>query len=147
MAITFDASVKRIILDSTAVSAAEIWIAWIDRVAQSDNAKYLPALRQVGGDILGNGLSIPPYIFLLNGWRVRPMEADHDLNISGNLFVEGGGIPVVRTLGPYQVNVSYTVPVQAQGISTSGNSITQADIWNDPFVSKLLTVGKFLGLK
>jgi len=38
------------------------------------------------------------------------------------LFVEGGGVPVVRTLGPYQVNVNYTVPVQAQGISTSGST-------------------------
>jgi hypothetical protein len=33
MAITFDAAAKRIILDSTAVSAAEIWIDWIDWVA------------------------------------------------------------------------------------------------------------------
>ena len=36
------------------------------------------------------------------------------------MFVEGGGVPVVTTLGTYQVNVNYTVPVQAQGISTSG---------------------------
>ena len=50
------------------------------------------------------------------------MEADHDLTLTGNGFVEGGGIPVVRTLGPYQVNVNYTVPVQAQGIATSGST-------------------------
>jgi len=31
-------------------------------------------------------------------------------------------VPVVRTLGAYQVNVNYTVPVQAQGISTSGST-------------------------
>jgi len=78
---------------------------------------------------LGGGLFIPPYFFLLNGWRVRPMEVDHDLTITGNLFVDGGGIPVVRTIGPYQVNVNYTVPVQAQGISTSGSTgPTVADI-------------------
>jgi len=79
-------------------------------------------IRQVGSDDLGGGLSIPPYYFLQGLWRVRPMEADHDLTITGNLFVEGGGTPVVRTLGPYQVNVNYTVPVQAQGISTSGST-------------------------
>ena len=50
------------------------------------------------------------------------MEANHDLTITGNLFVEGGGVPVVRTIGTYQVNVNYTVPVAAQGISTSGGS-------------------------
>lgn len=80
------------------------------------------ATARTGGDDLGGGLSIPPYYFLLNGWRVRPMEANHNLTITGNLFVDGGGVPVVSTLGTYQVNVNYTVPVQAQGIATSGSS-------------------------
>lgn len=50
------------------------------------------------------------------------MEANQNLLIEGNLFVEGGGVPVVPTLGTHQVNVNYTVPVQAQGISTSGST-------------------------
>ena len=152
MAITFDAANKRIILDSTAVTSSQIWIEWIDWVASSDNGKYLPALKQVGGDTLGGGLLIPPYMFLLNGWRLRPMETDHDLTITGNLFVEGGGTPVVRTLGQYQVNVNYTVPVQAQGISTTGSTAPTASetaeaVWAHSFANKLLTVAKFLGLK
>lgn len=122
MATLFDPENRRIILDVNSVSASQLWIDWSNWVATSDNAKYLPAMKQVGGDSLGSGLFIPPYIFLLNDWRVRPMESNHDLIITGNLFVEGGGTPVVRTLGAYQVNVSYTVPVQAQGISTSGVS-------------------------
>lgn len=122
MAIVFDPAAKRIILDSASVSATEIFSRWEDWAALSDNLKYGMVIRQVGSDDLGGGLAIPPYYFLQSGWRVRPMEADHDLTITGNLFVEGGGVPVVRTLGPYQVNVNYTVPVQAQGISTSGGS-------------------------
>jgi hypothetical protein len=118
--ITFDGATSRIILDSTAVSAAELWSRWVDWYA--DHSNWLPAFRQVGGDDLGGGLSIPPYLFLLNGWRVRPMESSHNLTITGNLFVEGGGVPVVNTLGTYQVNVNYTVPVQAQGIATSGST-------------------------
>ena len=50
------------------------------------------------------------------------MESSHNLTITGNLFVDGGGVPVVSTLGTYQVNVNYTVPVQAQGIATSGSA-------------------------
>ena len=50
------------------------------------------------------------------------MEANQNLLIEGNLFVDGGGVPVVSTLGTFQVNVNYTVPVQAQGISTSGST-------------------------
>lgn len=84
------------------------------------NSQWLPAFKQVGGDDLGGGVFIPVYIFLLNGWRVRPMEASHTLVINGNLFVDGGGIPVVQTLGNYNVLVQYTVPVQAQAIATEG---------------------------
>lgn len=152
MAITFDPSSNRIILDSTSVTSADIWIAWIDWVATSDNAKYLPALKQVGGDLLGSGLAIPPYIFLLNNWRVRPMEANHTLVITGNLFVDGGGIPVVQTIGAYNVSAQFTVPVQAQAILTGGSSGPSSSdiasaVWAHSFASKLLTVAKFLGLK
>ena len=123
MAITIDAANKRLILDSASVTAKDIFRAWADWMLLSDNMKYPPAFSATGGDDLGGGLSIPPYYFLLNGWRVRPMEASHNLTITGNLFVDGGGVPVVSTLGTYQVNVNYTVPVQAQGIATGGADV------------------------
>lgn len=120
MPIAIDPANKRLILDSASVTAQAIYSAWVDWMVLSDNAKYLPAFSTAGGDDLGGGLLIPAYYFLENGWRVRPMEANHNLTITGNLFVRGGGVPVVSTLGTFQVNVNYTVPVQAQGISTSG---------------------------
>lgn len=120
MAITLDGATRRIILDSASVSAAQIWSAWVDW--HEANQQWPLAFQLVGGNALGGGLFIPPYFFLMNGWRVRPMEASHDLTITGNLFVDGGGVPVVGTLGTYQVNVNYTVPVQAQGIATSGST-------------------------
>ena len=122
MSIVIDPATKRLILGSASVTAQAVYVAWVDWAATSDNAKYLPAFSAVGGDALGGGLFIPPYYFLRNGWRVRPMESNHNLTITGNLFVDGGGVPVVSTLGTYQVNVNYTVPVQAQGISTSGST-------------------------
>jgi hypothetical protein len=120
MAITLNGAAKRIILDSASVSAAQIWSAWVDW--HETNQQWPLAFQLVGGNALGGGLFIPPYFFLMNGWRVRPMEASHNLTITGNLFVDGGGVPVVGTLGTYQVNVNYTVPVQAQGIATSGST-------------------------
>ena len=120
MAITLNGTAKRIILDSASVSAAQIWSAWVDW--HEANQQWPLAFQLVGGNALGGGLFIPPYFFLMNGWRVRPMEASHNLTITGNLFVDGGGVPVVGTLGTYQVNVNYTVPVQAQGIATSGST-------------------------
>jgi hypothetical protein len=56
------------------------------------------------------------------------MEADQTLVIDGNLFVDGGGDPVVATLGVYQVLVKSVVPVQAQGISTAGGTVDVAAI-------------------
>lgn len=141
MAITFDAANRRIILDSTSVTATEIYSRVTDWQAASDNLKYGMVIRQVGADDLGGGLSIPPYYFLQGLWRVRPMESDHTLIITGNLFVEGGGVPVVSTLGDYQVNVQYTVPVQAQGIATSGSTgPTASEIANAVIAGLQLTM-------
>ena len=120
--IKFDAANKRVILSDASVTATEMYSRSADWLAAGDNSKYGAVFRQVGGDDLGGGLSIPPYFFLQGNWRVRPMESSHNLTITGNLFVDGGGVPVVSTLGTYQVNVNYTVPVQAQGISTAGSS-------------------------
>ena len=119
----FDGANKRIILDSTSVTASEIWSRYMDWLAaDSQNAKWGLAMTQVGGDELGSGLYIPIYIFLQNGWRVRPMESSHQLMITGNLFVAEGGSPLVNTLGNYNVIAQYTVPVQAQAMATSGGS-------------------------
>ena len=122
MPIVFDPASKRIILDSASVTATELYSRSADWLALSDNAKYGAVFRQVGGDDLGGGLSIPPYFFLQGAWRVRPMEASHNLTITGNLFVDGGGVPVVNTLGAYNVSAQYPVPVQAQAVATSGGS-------------------------
>ena len=135
----FDPANKRIILSTVTVSASEIWSRWVDWVAQDDNSKYLPALSQVGGDDLGSSLAIPIYIFLLNGWRVRPMEENHQLTITGNLFVEGGGVPLVNTLGNYNVIAQYTVPVQAQAVQVAGSSaLTEAQAANIALIPALL---------
>ena len=120
---TFDGLNKRIILNSTSVTASEIWSRYMDWLgADSNNAKWGLAMTQIGGDDLGGGLYVPIYVFLQNGWRVRPMESNHQLMITGNLFVAEGGSPLVNTLGSYNVIAQYTVPVQAQAMATSGGT-------------------------
>ena len=120
---TFDGANKRIVLTTATVSASEIWSRYMEWLsADSDNAKWGLAMTQVGGDDLGGGLFIPIYVFLQNGWRVRPMESSHQLTITGNLFVAEGGSPLVNTLGNYNVIAQYTVPVQAQAMATSGGT-------------------------
>lgn len=125
MAYTFDGVNKLIICKSgtTTIPVPDLYSRWKEWVALSDNAKYDPAFRIVGGDIIdaAAGTLIPAYTYLANGWRIRPQEASHILTVKdGILLVDGGGDPFVATLGTYTVGIRYFQPVQAVGYSTSG---------------------------
>lgn len=143
MAYTFDGVNKLILLSTGTVSVpvADLYSEWKRWVQLADNTKYLPAFRQVGGDPIGGGRYVATYSFLINGWRVRPQEASHTLVIDGNLLVDGGGDPIIPTVGTYNVLVQYTVPVQAQGISTSGGSAPSASQVADAVWAKILESG------
>lgn len=127
MAYIFDGPNKLIILTpgTTVVGVRDVLSRWADWVTLSDNAKYLPAFNQVGGNDIdtGVGSSIPIYGFLLNGWRLRPQEANHTLQVNdGVLLVDGGGDPFVNTLGSFVVRINYQQPVQAITVATGGGS-------------------------
>jgi hypothetical protein len=80
-------------------------------------------MATVGGDDidLGAGTKIPIYAFLQNGWKLKPQESNHTLNvIDGILLVDGGGDPFINTTGSFVVRVNYQQPVQAISFSTSG---------------------------
>ncbi len=64
------------------------------------------------------GTVIPTYVFLENGWRIRPQELDHTLAVTGGvILVQGGGDPFVDTLADFTVRINYQQPVQAIGVS------------------------------
>jgi len=164
MSVTFNGPGKLIVADpgTTAIDMRDLYSRWKDWVA-AGNAAFEPAFRVVGGDPTEGANFIAPYFFLTNGWRIRPQEASHVLTITGTVLVDGGGDPVVATLGTYQVLVKTVVPVRAEGVATGGGggpseSTIAAAVWNrstaapvagsyGAFVQKLLTVAKFLGLK
>jgi len=134
MAITFDPTTKIIQLDTFAVSASEIWTDWVDWVVLSDNSKYPPAFSQIGGVA-----PVALYLYLENGWRVRPQEANGVTTITGNLLVQGGGSPIAPTIGTFQVLVNLETPIAAQALSV--NSGTQTID-----TSKLLTKTQYIAL-
>lgn len=166
MSYTFDGASKLIILDSgvTTLDVKDCYSRWKEWVATSDNSKFLPAFDVVGGNPTVGANSIASYFFLLNGWRVRPHEAHHTLTVDGILIVDGGGDPFADTVGNYRVRIVQIVPMQAEQITVysegSADPASIADaVWKTTlssqgtpqtfgwFVRKLLTVGKFLGLK
>lgn len=124
MSFTFDGSNKRIICSSgtTVIDVVDLYSRWKDWV-QAGNAQYPEAFKTTGGDPIDAtaGTAIPAYAFLANGWRIRPQEANHTLNVVGGvLLVDGGGEPFVSTLGVFQVGIRYSQPVQAVTVSTGG---------------------------
>jgi hypothetical protein len=137
MSITFDGETKRISLGTgtTNLGVHDLYSRWKDWVLLSDNSKYAPAFSVVGGDPIdfGAGTYIPLYAFLENGWRIKPQEDNHTLNVKdGVLLVSGGGDPFVNTTGSYIVRVLYQQPVQAIGFSsTGGGGITVDDILDE----------------
>ena len=121
---TFDGPNKLIVLSSTTLNLQELWSAW-KAWLRAGNAQYALAMNTVGGEPIdpSAGTLVPLYLFLLNGWKLRPMESDHTLNVTGGtLLVQGGGDPFVSTLGDYTVRIRYQQPVQAIGYSTTGGT-------------------------
>lgn len=126
MGYSFNGETKVITLTPGTVTlpARDIWSRWVDWMLASDNSKYLPAFTTVGGNTIdaGVGTSIPIYVFLINGWRIKPQESSHTLTVNdGILLVEGGGDPFNSTIGNYVVQINYQQPVQAITVNTAGS--------------------------
>jgi hypothetical protein len=125
MGFSFNGPTKVITLTAgtTSVSVRDLWSRWVDWFLTSDNSKYLPAFTNVGGDEIdqSQGTFIPIYAFLMNGWKLKPQEANHTLNIrDGILLVNGGGDPFNNTTGSYVVRINYQQPVQAISFDSGG---------------------------
>jgi hypothetical protein len=124
MAYTFDGANKLVILSTGTenIDLADLWSRWKDWLLQG-NAGYARAFDTVGGEGITEGVRIPLYLFMQNGWQIRPDEADHTLSVFGGILIgDGGGDPFVSTLGDYTVRVVYQQPVQAIGYSTEGGT-------------------------
>jgi len=148
----FNGDDKIITLTTTTLDITSMWSSYMDWLALSDNSKYASAMRSVGGDDidLASGTKVPPYIYLLNGWRIRPMESSHTLNVTtGILLVDGGGDPFVNTIGTFMIRVNYSQPVQAITVATGGGGgggASASDIANavwDSLLTNHVTSGTY----
>jgi hypothetical protein len=127
MTYTFNGASKLIVLDpgTTSFAVSDLYSRWKDWFTQSDNSKYEVAFdNSVGGDPLGGGVELGSYYFLTNGWLIRPQEADHTLEITGNLYpVPDTASLFTATVGSFQVNIimrnsSLTQSVPATTLAT-----------------------------
>ena len=155
--VTFDGTARLIIVNTgiTELDAVDVyswWKQWVKDLSYDDsnpgNAEFLPAFSTTGGDPVSATVDISAYYFLINGWRIRPYEGDHQLVINGNLYVEGGDDPiVVPTLGNYNVLVTSQVSPQSQRVTTGvGTPAEVSDaVWStdlEPYESQDDTAGQ-----
>ena len=123
MAYTFNGTTKRITLSSVTLDLVDLHSRWKEWLLLG-NAGFEQAFKAVGGDIP----AIPLYLFLLNGWRIVPMAADHTLTVTnGVLEVAGGGDPVVDPTGSYPIRLNRQTPGIAIGYSTTGTTGPSAE--------------------
>lgn len=131
MGYQFDGNNKLIILTAGTLSASavDVYSRWKDWVLLNDDSKYLNAFTIVGGDPIGPGQSVAPYVFLntVDGWKIRPQEANHELRIAGNLYsLDPAQTMFTSTLGSFTVTT--IVERSSAAIQVVGSGVDQATV-------------------
>jgi hypothetical protein len=156
MAYTFDGPSKIISLSpgTTSFSVKDLWSRWVDWYLTSDNGKYLPALENVGGQVISvaNNSYVPIYVTLMNSWKIRPQEANHSLDVTEGVLISSDNTsPFISTIGAYNVQVNYQQPLQAISITTAATGTDLQDIYTQisnlhAVVEKALTKTQYMAL-
>jgi len=107
---TFDGENQLIILTTgtTEFSVVDMWSRWCDW--HVTNGQYPLAIRYVGADSISETKRLGSTFFLINGWRIRPQEANHRLIVIGNLYTDpAGDSPFVSTVGSFNIVIEMQV--------------------------------------
>ena len=112
----------------------DIYSAW-KRWVVSGNGQYEPAFVVEGGTPIGaTGLFTGATKILINEWKLMSADHDHQAFIIGNFYSDDGIISIPNPIGNSTIFASGTVG--AQGVSTSGNTLTLNDIENSLILAK-----------
>ncbi|MEX2010502.1 MAG: hypothetical protein WD874_01715, partial [Parcubacteria group bacterium] len=114
-----------------------------DWLSNSTLNKYKFPVAAIGGNALPGSKTLGSTFFLLYGWKIRPYEADHTLNINGNLYSEDGSTPFSPTVGTFNVAIVSSV---SSLVDANAQTATAIAVWNALVASHLTdgTTGKKL---
>lgn len=102
------------------------WKEWM--VLAFGNMKYPPMFTTFGGNAITATLSAGAYYTFNNaaGWRIKPDESDHDINMDGNLIAIDATLPMFTpTTGGFTVLVNGIQPITT--VVATGSGVTQQD--------------------
>ena len=74
-----------------------------------DLNKFRFPITAVGGNPLPGSKSLGSTFFLEYGWVIRPYDANHIMNINGNMYARDGSNPYIATLNPHNVQIIQSV--------------------------------------
>lgn len=114
--VTFDGP-NKLIKSLTGITEHDVQIDWYsdwkEWVHLSDNAKYLAAMRSIGGDDISTVQTAGDTYFLTNGWKFEPYAEDANIVIVGNVYVDDtityGDNRWVVPAGSWQIGVEFNV--------------------------------------
>lgn len=105
----------------------DLYSDWKEDVKLSDNNKHPAAFRTIGGDPISPSENVGATFFLINGWKIRPHEADHTLVLNGNIFTDPStNSPFVPTLGAFTVVMTTKVSSLVTGLKTMSSEVQLA---------------------
>lgn len=126
--VTFDGAARTIRVNpgvSTVAVKEDIYSAWKEWARLRDHAKFLPALRVIGGDPVGAGLAAGDIYFMTNGWQVVVAE---EVTVSGTLYNDTVGVSpfVILPGGGVIATVSNLAYAVSGGGGASASEIADA---------------------
>jgi len=118
----YDVATRTVIADTAPVSGAVNTNVQIDLFSDAKvqwiNDDALNRIEfpwtVIGGNSLPDGGVVPRFFFLKPPWVLRPYEADHAWNLSGNIFRLDGAKLTTSTLGDFTVEVNVITDVGPQ---------------------------------
>ena len=110
-------------------SVQNLYSSWKMWASSGNNSMFLPAFSTIGGDPISSTKSVAPYFFISNNWKIRPYESSHQLDIDGNLFVDGGvGNPMIPTTGDYNIFINISTSSDSTVTTVNTSSVDSATL-------------------
>lgn len=126
--VSFDGSQKLMICNpgTILIDVRLLYSLWKTWALLDGNLKYAKAFEVVGGEPTSGDNIITPYFFVMNGWKIRPQEANHTLRVEGIILTNDQSDVFVDTLGCWRISVQSILPVYTETVlvNTGGSGLS-----------------------
>lgn len=133
--VTFDGENRLIIINPGVVEIdikEDVYSDWKEWVAyySGENAKFVPAMRSIGGDPISPEKALGSTFFLLNGWKIKPWDGHTNISIRGNIYTDDGSRPITSdNNGNESVSMYVSSLIETMIIDNTIAFDTEAPTW------------------